>query len=439
MRQTRPRLIHAVATLTAPAIVAIALLMPGQAHADAVQALSATAFLDAIGVHVHFPPETPNGTAYDNTDNVIRELSYIGVGHVRGGIINDASTLARMQKMTKRLGIKWDLLYALYKGGTTSMLEANIKSDRILGRSVEAFEGVNEPDEFGLQFDGASGAEAVRKVQKTIYDSVKRDPAFKTAVVYGPALSYPAEGGLEKGIGDLSAESDYGASHIYIGNLSLGKVLTYDFIRRWGSFGPRTIAVGRPRVITEAGWPTITNAPEGVDEAIQAKYMLEYLLGAFSQGFSRIYLYELAEGAPDPAYNMPEHHYGLFRNDGTPKPAATALATLKLLLSGSTLSPKTLSYTVSGLPPETGHQVLLQKSDGTFVIALWNEAYLWDPKKHEPIAVGPTDVDVQLATSASLRVVDPLAGTRTMKTLANANAIQLALPDHPIFLFVSPR
>ncbi len=49
---------------------------------------------------------------------------------------------------------------------------------------------------------------------------------------------------------------------------------------------------------------------------------------AFGAGVSRTFLYELVDVKPEPALHDPEQHFGLLRNDLSPKPAFTAVKTM---------------------------------------------------------------------------------------------------------------
>src|SRR5207245_10922866 len=75
-----------------------------------------------------------------------------------------------------------------------------------------------------------------------------------------------------------------------------------------------------------------------------------------------------------------EANFGLLRNDLSEKPAFTALERLIALLRdpGPRFTPETLDYTVEGAPPSL-RQLLLQKRDGSFYLALWNQVSVWDP------------------------------------------------------------
>ena len=79
-----------------------------------------------------------------------------------------------------------------------------------------------------------------------------------------------------------------------------------------------------------------------------------------------------------------------------------------------------LGYSIAGRPA-TVHDLLLQKSDGTFALAVWNER-----------VSGSDNVTVDLgATFPAVRIYDPTVGTAAARTLTNVSTVTLSLSDHP--------
>jgi len=79
----------------------------------------------------------------------------------------------------------------------------------------------------------------------------------------------------------------------------------------------------KPIWLTELGW-----AVYGVvDEAAQARFTVRAFAESLAAGADRVCYYTLDDGAHPEAF-PPEDAFGLYRNDGTPKPALTALQSL---------------------------------------------------------------------------------------------------------------
>ena len=73
-------------------------------------------------------------------------------------------------------------------------------------------------------------------------------------------------------------------------------------------------------------------------------------------------------------------------------------------------------------PPETVHDLLLQKSDGAFAIAVWDERLS-----------GSDNVAVSLgAVFASVNVYDPTVGASPVQSLRDVRSVALTLSDHPL-------
>jgi hypothetical protein len=74
--------------------------------------------------------------------------------------------------------------------------------------------------------------------------------------------------------------------------------------------------------------------------------------------------------------------------------------------------------------PETLHDLLLQKSDGTFELLVWSE-----------LLTGTSEVTVDLGgLHGKVRVYDPTSGTTATQTLNNVHSVRLTLSDHPVVI-----
>jgi hypothetical protein len=71
------------------------------------------------------------------------------------------------------------------------------------------------------------------------------------------------------------------------------------------------------------------------------------------------------------------------------------------------------------------HDLLLQKSDGTFALVLWGERF----------AGGSDKITVNLGASyATVNVYDPTVGTSPRQTLTDTPSVTLTLTNHPVVL-----
>jgi hypothetical protein len=141
-------------------------------------------------------------------------------------------------------------------------------------------------------------------------------------------------------------------------------------------------------------------------------------------GAAKAYIYALFD-------EIDGHTFGVMNGDGTPKPEGVALHNLMTLLedggaAAATFSPKALAYEVTH---STGgdRSYLMQKSDGTFWIAMWNELLV----RH--------DVTVTLDTpAAKVRVFNPVVSAAPVQSLGNVNAVSVNMVGAPILIAVTP-
>jgi hypothetical protein len=172
-------------------------------------------------------------------------------------------------------------------------------------------------------------------------------------------------------------------------------------------------------VTTETG----TTIDGAITEDIHALNLLSLYLDQFKRGWSYTANYLLRDRV-DEAGNQT---FGFYRPDYTPRKAAVYLHNLTMILadSGSLRAPGTLAYAIPE-EPATVHDLLLQKSDGTFALVVWGEK-----------VTGRSTVQVRLGgTYASVTIYDPTIGTESVQTQRNIDSLPLTLSDHPLILAI---
>jgi hypothetical protein len=154
-------------------------------------------------------------------------------------------------------------------------------------------------------------------------------------------------------------------------------------------------APGVTPAITETGYMSFpsTTTPFTVPESVAESYTLRTLLLAFKDGFQETFFYQLVDDPSSPA------GYGLLRSDMSQKPSFTALSNLLSLLSdqGGTFTPGSLPYQIYGGDSNLNH-LLLQKSDGSYWLALWLEEPSWDPVNVVSLPVTPENIAINLGS-----------------------------------------
>jgi hypothetical protein len=171
-----------------------------------------------------------------------------------------------------------------------------------------------------------------------------------------------------------------------------------------------------PRVTTETGWPS-TGAGHSEDQ--QGKVYLNTYLDFFKRGWNDTFIYEMVDDQGGGSGGQ-----ALYNPNGTPKLAATYIHNLTTLLADNTSNaPGSVNYSIPG-EPATVHDLLLQKSDGSFDLVVWDER-----------ATGTDNVTVNLgAAYSSVAVYDPTIGTSVQQQLSNVNQVSLSLGDHPLIV-----
>lgn len=120
-----------------------------------------------------------------------------------------------------------------------------------------------------------------------------------------------------------------------------------------------------PLYVTELGWPTY-GEPHGVSYKEQACFMVRsILLFACDPQVKGVWLYEFRDGGTNPKDR--EHHFGVIKADGTPKPAFYAMRSLIPLLRDA----RSLRRVANSANDRVVTMVLTMK-DGADIWAVWS-------------------------------------------------------------------
>jgi hypothetical protein len=176
------------------------------------------------------------------------------------------------------------------------------------------------------------------------------------------------------------------------------------------SAGPRL-----PRVTTETGWPT----DGSITPDQQGKLLVNLYLSAAKRNWSYTFIYRM--------FDDNWASWGIYALDHmTPKLAATYIHNMTSILSdtSSNFSPAALDYSIPG-EPATVHDLLMQKSDGTYELAVWGDQ----------VAGESATVTINLdETRPTVNVYDVTSGTSPIQTLSNVSSVPLTLTDHAFFI-----
>ena len=418
----------------------------------AVTAVPATDFLNSIGVVSTFPDR---GQPLPKTVEMVK---YAGFRWVRGGIegltADGPTTVQTYLDLHRETGVRFS--WGLVSGGNDVKKLVETARRLAAADALLAFEGNNEPNNWGVTYQGEAGGGpapswlAVAKLQRDLYTSVKNDPVLKKYPVWSISeggaqtdnvglqfLTIPPGAGTSLPEGTRYA--DYANVHNYIyhpNSAALEDNKTWNAAdpssacRVDGLYGNYGLTWGKhfrghsetelltlPRVTTETG--CTVDGP--ITEEIQALNLLSMYLDQFKRGFSHTAVYLLRDRADEGGNQT----FGFFKPDYTPRKAARFLHNLTTILAdqGTIAKPGQLNYAVAE-QPATVHEMLLQKSDGTFELVVWGERLK-----------GSDSLIVRLGgVYSAVRVFDPTIGSTPIKTHRNIKSLMLSVSDHPFII-----
>lgn len=400
--------------------------------------MDARAFVDTIGINTHL--FYVDGS-YGDFAMVRRRLSELGVRHIRDGF-DPGRTPAFFKRVNglATAGIKSTLIACRVEPGdvpwTTYVKDAKTK----VRSSLDALEGVNEPD---LVAAGRDWIGSARRCQRKIHRQA-------THATFGPPLRVPILGPSIQAenthrLGDISDRADGAAVHPYAGGMRPNRPGTNAFMAQMASVREHQFGGAQvPVYATETGYHDALNTPSTHPPASPRAisiYMPRLLLEHAKAGYARTFVYELVDEQPDPARADVERNYGLFESDWSPKPSATALRNTIALLDSPRRGPRTrLRYSVSKTvdldgPGSRGivNDLLLQKADGSYWLALWQDSTVWDEIGRTDISNPSVAVRVTLGRRMTLRKYRPTHGMKASRS-RTARSITADVGDDVLFI-----
>jgi len=270
--------------------------------------------------------------------------------------------------------------------GQVSTAEAVDRLMDTLPNGILALEGPNE------ELWDAGQCAATLQISHEIWAAKQGDSRYNGIPFIGPSPAWPTQYDC---LGDISGITDGGNAHPYPGDLPAAAT---DAGPNWSAVGwlsSARDAVGADAAVwaTETGYHTAINAA-GLSETADGKYMSQLYFAFQRIGYEKVYKYELIDEFDNPALDYDQSHYGMLRYDLSKKPSYVTLKRIMDLLDDDLQANFTpLDYAVANTPTRF-RSYLLQKSDGSHWLALWNDIKVWEGTTGTDLT--PADVTVTL-------------------------------------------
>jgi hypothetical protein len=364
-------------------------------------------------------------------------LKSLGITHVRIGLLkNDASydsTVSSFlsQSGASALGIT-NCIAPLGPSLSSGITASDIATfNSAIGGKLEGYEAMNEPD--------AQASADPLWVQNLESCMQQQENAIAGVPFVGPAISN--ELAYASDVGNQTSIINYGNFHRYLsghnpdtpgygGTYSCG---VYGALN-WAICEAQIVSGSEPLTITEQGYST-TNE---VDQTTQAKYLSRAFFVNANAGIARTYVYTLTSYTGGDAFGGD----GILNTDLSTKPAYTAIQSTLGELSDTAegSAPASITYAIVGAPSTLEHQ-LIEKSNGSYVLVLWNETPSWNTTTSVPITVAPTNVTVAFTfpvTSVKATSLSDAGSPTTPNSITLAtNGIIVPVDDHLTFITFS--
>jgi hypothetical protein len=358
------------------------------------QAAVSQNFVNMAGVVTHF---NYTNTVYGSDwPQLFQAIQSLGVHHIRDGYFDPDQypQLIEEHQQLQAAGIR--TTYVMPYDPSIQM--SSVEQFAAETGDMDAIEAPNECDVLGQC--GGGGATG-------ILNAVAWLPTLQTAAqdlnvpLVAPAFTLWGSAAIA---GNLDQWVNLNSLHLYFGGRNPGSSGWGSFDAQGNSYGSFNFwldqaaidAPGKPPEIGETGYLAFpsTTTPYTVPESVAASYVPRTMLLAFEHGYHKTFFYQLIDDPTSP------QGYGLLNDDLSPKAPFTALQNLLSLLSdpgGSNFSPGSLAYQILGGDSNVNH-LLLQKSDGSYWLALWLEEPSWDPANVVSIPVTPENIGIQLGS-----------------------------------------
>lgn len=369
----------------------------------AIKSISARAVVDTIGVNTHIDFNT---SGYQNLATTIAALKYLRVRHIRDCPGQPASVTGPRAWSVVAAATGCKFLAFIGETSPASALTQLGWFSTLAGQGV--LDGIDGPNEWDTAYPLGQGTSLplAAAFQQKVWALGQSLHLPVVNISFGAGWVPPLYHGNYDKVGDLSALCDFGNAHTYPSTTQSPESMI-QFMNGLAKLA----AASRPPMHTEYGY----NSSQGFAQSDMARNDLFAILDGVFYGSARLYFYALFDDIAG--------LFGVMNQDGTPKLSGTAIHNFITIVDDiASGQGDSLDFTLSGTTAND-KSLLMEKSDGSFLLALWNES---DPAH---------TISLSLAKAATtVSIFDPIAGTSAVQTLSNVSGVSISLPTHPLLV-----
>jgi hypothetical protein len=385
------------------------------------QAVTNYQFTDSVGVNVHLGY---SGTVYTTQfPQIMNAMIDLGVKHYRDGLTPLAPAVQyENAEMLGKAGLKADWLMDINSSAAVINSAYTNAPD-----ATAAFEGPNEID--------ADVGPQVLNFMQLLNDTVRSTPATATMPIIAPSFITASSFATQ---GNLNSLINFGNMHDYFGNRNPETGPYGGTFYNCVGYGTMQFAICLAQLVgvneqvisTETGY----ESGLGLSDEIIGRYEARTLFESLNLGVNRTYLYSLIDYDTD--------HYGLLTESFSPKPAYTAIQNiLSLLKDVNYAQPGKLDYTLAGQTQNVYHS-LLEKSDGTFYLAVWVGVQGADPNNPSTVyTIAPQNVTLSANTpigGATTYILDDLGNMTSAPAELTNGSLNISVTDRVTLIALLP-
>ncbi len=388
-----------------------------------VRAAQADSFVSSLGLSTHV--SYTGGVYGTKWATVIRpKLLELGIRNIREEMVTNSTVVARIRDLANE-GIR--LTGGCWPKKNSSGVYVTSDASHCIWMAnaygtavISAFDGWNEPDGLGCK-GCADWATKWVQWQTTFWNAVHASGTWNSKKMLGNSLAHANDADA---VGLHSSILDFGNLHSYpcgVNAQCMPSNVSNSWIPQWNK-----IDGGKPDYVTETGFHTCIPCG-GMSFTAQGKLTGRLWFEYWNRGIIRTHFYELIDQHVD--MTTREANWGILTNAGTAKPSFTTTKNIIALLKdpGSSFTPGLLNFSLSG-GPSSVHRTLVQKRNGHFFIAIWNEIPVWNPTSKTDISNSNVSVTLTLGSSKTIKVYNPGASTTALSTTTGTSTV-LSVPD----------